>query len=784
MARRCDESSAMNFFNPVQFKHEPDPPRAIPAPETPPRDWKRLALVIGLGLLSWVATYVGMLELIEANMGELPLVHKAIIGFSVAMLMTMIVWLLDRIFAPGDAFTKACYVAGYLFLSVISVGFGFGFYWKVLESRGEASRSAESAITQVQTSLYAAVTRLEQLQTTLDQLTTISTQKADIERRTGQSCPNSGPGDGPRRKMRDEDAERFKFAADFVKGRVTGVKNDMSGLDADLQKIVKDDKSVIDPKTGTRNDFLRGIGRKLDFTVAGFNAFRSDPQLKQIRSDLSERAETTTLTGSKGTTLHCPDPQLQMALRGVVRAIDQLPELEKPKIAAVEGSEATIEAFRRLTTTFVGVLSFKLPPSADELRELQKKAMQSVEMSGEAKSRAPVLEQAGGLAKRDYVPLAVAIFVDLCLLLVSIGRPMNRFVGMQLAIREAERGPIYPILSRFYDIHADERRVKIFEVFREVIFDLNGQYHVAVPLNVPRYAENREELRREAQHLANVCYALEGRGILLRPRSFLPALMAPRELTRRGSKFIECYGDTRAAARLRKHEKPAFKVYRFQKGAWQEMILGAVMGAAHVAESERGRHPLRVPSLDEEAWDLPLSGSWSTHSHASEFSHRDGLTPHPPVDAPREHRSAGDEAAIRAHEAHLQRPATPPQASTYQRQTFFDPHSDVGARSDHQENREEVLQPALQGIEIANSNTAPSRENSALPPTHLTIADDRASSNPSEALVNRSENAIGEVPEEGSPGLHHDAPQNHAPAPEAIAIDEISGWFARDKKIR
>ena len=35
----------------------------------------------------------GMLELIEANMGDLPLIHKAIIAFSVGMLMTMIIWL-------------------------------------------------------------------------------------------------------------------------------------------------------------------------------------------------------------------------------------------------------------------------------------------------------------------------------------------------------------------------------------------------------------------------------------------------------------------------------------------------------------------------------------------------------------------------------------------------------------------------------------------------------------------------------------------------------------------
>ena len=163
----------------------------------------------------------------------------------------------------------------------------------------------------------------------------------------------------------------------------------MAGLDGDLQKIVKDDRSVIDAKTGNRNEFLRGVGRKLDLTVTGFNAFRSDPQLKQIRIDLADRAEKTTITGAKGVVISCPDGQLQMALRGVVRAIDQLPELEKPKIAAVEGSEAVIEAFRRLTTTFFGLLSFKLPPSADELRELQRKAVQSVEAAPTRRPASP-----------------------------------------------------------------------------------------------------------------------------------------------------------------------------------------------------------------------------------------------------------------------------------------------------------------------------------------------------------------------------------------------------------
>ena len=176
--------------------------------ERPGPDLKRLLLLIGLGGLSWVATYVGMLELIQANLGDLPLTHKVIIGFSCAMLMTMIVWLLDNMFAPVSFGTRLCYIAGYLFLSIISVGFGFGFYWKVLESHGVASRSAESAITQVQGELFGASTRLEQLQSTLDQLTTVSTEKADKERTSGRHLSQQRAG----RRAAPQDARRRRGA--------------------------------------------------------------------------------------------------------------------------------------------------------------------------------------------------------------------------------------------------------------------------------------------------------------------------------------------------------------------------------------------------------------------------------------------------------------------------------------------------------------------------------------------------------------------------------------------
>jgi hypothetical protein len=99
-------------------------------------------------------------------------------------------------------------------------------------------------------------------------------------------------------------------------------------------------------------------------------------------------------------------------------------------------------------------------------------------------------------------------------------------------------------------------------------------------------------LRREAHRLANLCYALEGKGILKRPRRPMRTSFVVRQLKQRNSKFVRCYGRSRPPryqsgwqtlksvwAETPDIEKPAFKVYRFRKGAWPEMILQAVMRA-------------------------------------------------------------------------------------------------------------------------------------------------------------------------------------------------------------
>ena len=73
--------------------------QSIESPESPDQrsarlktlflSFRRIFLLICLASLSWFATYTGMLELIRANTGDIPIVHQVAIGFAVATLMLM-----------------------------------------------------------------------------------------------------------------------------------------------------------------------------------------------------------------------------------------------------------------------------------------------------------------------------------------------------------------------------------------------------------------------------------------------------------------------------------------------------------------------------------------------------------------------------------------------------------------------------------------------------------------------------------------------------------------------
>ena len=557
------------------------------AGKKPGFSWMWLLLLSGLSILSWVSTYTGIMELIMASSGEVGLVPRIAVAFAVFMLQLMILYVLDAMFSGHLRWWLwPLYMFGYFVLFLIAVGFAFGFYWKYLEAGSVTTTSAESSLREVQSTLQLGSTRLEQMQTTFSSLSRISLEKAQTESTVGRTCAGSPPGDGPRRRLRDNDAQRFQFADQYIAQRASEVKTDITAVNAELQKMLQKDPSTIDA-TGSRNAFISGLNRQLGLVGTRFNALRTDPQLLQLRDELRTRAGQTTFPDERGGTFICPDPQLQTALNGVVRSINELPPLTPPLLRAYEGSEAVIEAFRRLTNS--GITTWK-----ETTASLQNGAA----AIGLASPADPVPPTIDGLTERDYIPLIIAIFVDLCILLVSINRPFGPFFELSRSMEAARRGTMNEYLETFYKVFQDQfdpaRRptaAQVIAPIQDVVFDHKGQYYAAVPLDFreedymdwlakrtgPKAAEaifqaTSQRPLEVSRYITSVFATLEGNDfvrLIEAKDDGLDAALIKQKLEQQGSVYAQA---------------DAFRVYRFREKAWARILMQSVGSSAAMSE--------------------------------------------------------------------------------------------------------------------------------------------------------------------------------------------------------
>jgi hypothetical protein len=278
---------------------------------------------------------------------------------------------------------------------------------------------------------------------------------------------------------------------------------------------------------------------------------------------------------------------LQTALNGVVRAIDELPVLNPPVLRSYEGSEAVIEAFRRLTNS--GITTS---------REITAGLQSGFAAIGLASEPEPVPATVGGLVERDYIPLIIAIFVDLCILLVSVNRPFGPFFALSQSMESARRGGMNEYLETFYKVFQDQfdpakrpTAVDVIAPIQDVVFDHKGKYYAAVPLDF-REEDYKEWLKKRigpqateavfqatsekplevSRYITSVFATLEGNGfvdLVEGADEGLDAKLIKQKLDQQGSVYAQA---------------DAFRLYRFREKAWAQILMQSVGSSAAVSE--------------------------------------------------------------------------------------------------------------------------------------------------------------------------------------------------------
>jgi hypothetical protein len=244
-----------------------------------------------------------------------------------------------------------------------------------------------------------------------------------------------------------------------------------------------------------------------------------------------------------------------------------------------------IEAFRRLTNS--GITSMK---------EFRAGVHNTVALTGLSARAEPVPPTVDGLTERDYIPLIIAIFVDLCILLVSVNRQFGPFFELSRSMDAARRGAMNDYLETFYKVFQDQfdldKRPTATEVIapiQDVVFDHKGRYYAAVPLDFReedyiRWLERRkgpgaaraifqatsDKPLEESRYITSVFATLEGSGFVVLIDAADDGLDFPlikQKLDQQGSVYAQA---------------DAFRLYRFKDRAWAQILIQSVAsGAAH-----------------------------------------------------------------------------------------------------------------------------------------------------------------------------------------------------------
>ena len=522
------------------------------------KNTKRWVLIVGLTFISGVATFRGMLEIIQANYaGDLDTIMVLAIAGAVALLMLMILYVLDTLFTRPRMIMMCVLLSVYVLLEMISIGFGFGFYWKIIAARSFVAQNTELATTDILTAMKVTRSRLENITESISDASAHSAAMATQETETGGTCDaNAQPTAGPRQRLRAQDEADMQLAKKQVDSRIASLAVVLNGL----EQSVADFRGVFaSGDISQRNAAVQRVSLNVRQAASQVNDFSVDPDIALLIGQLRERASKSEFVDARsGVSFSCPDQTLTRLLQRTVNALQNLPPLNPREIIAAEGPEATKLAFLRLTNYMVQVATsfdFSIQQLTDTEADLQRRRQEAVRLGQDTTTQVrPAPDNIKTLNESDIIPLLVAIFIDACIAVIAFDKQVRHYERYENQVNEAKNAHE----RVFFDFietmrgHDPNAREDGWSVLSTVIMNLFGNFYVAIP-------KSRDPVIASLKMFFS---GLEDQRVLQNV-SYVPFLkhFVRREFRKRDSSYQNY-----------RH----FDIYRFPRGAWASLLLNTI----------------------------------------------------------------------------------------------------------------------------------------------------------------------------------------------------------------
>lgn len=369
----------------------------------PLADYLPIIATVFFTIISFISSYSG----IHALMGS---VGNALVAFVFAGLFTlalqlMLVYAVFSFKKSHRAGAKFHWLSIYLICVFFSVGFGYSFWFEHIRVEDYAKEVYSGQINANKSKLTVFEQSYTQLASTLNNLAEYSKRIAKKEKEHGGTCDaNSPPGDGPRKRLREQDAETFKGFLPHFEQQRDKIRETVTSVRAETENV---DLTRLDE-----------VKRTLNEAVHEANGLKRDPQFEQLKAVLKRRIEAGRRGFTRdGETFTCEDQVLE-AQGLAIQNID-LPELKEVRFLDPADSKAILFlAFGRLmqlpALSLDWVPDLK-PQDREEMVAARRRAIQQASQESEAQSTEAVLTQA------DALPLLLGCMVDLLIFISTVG---------------------------------------------------------------------------------------------------------------------------------------------------------------------------------------------------------------------------------------------------------------------------------------------------------------------------------------------------------------------------
>jgi len=471
----------------------------------------------GLLMISAYAVLQGLMDIISVSQPALASGFQRFYIGAAAVLITAAMWVTLEVALSRGNLPKRVLAAGiYVLLALWSIGFGYGFWWKIIASRTETLAAIQGAATSVASQIQQTNAAVNRLEGSLEGVSAIALQQQNIETKSGGSCGiPSGPGFETLAKRRKVVTDEIDNLTNRIQARWIGPINVvLYGTplsDGSLSGGLQGELKRLDPKVMRE---LSADQRAQRFTEVRDASARAITRIDALNQQQGSEAVTELANLSRQLGVQrgeraftCYDPQLASALADAATQAKSPPRLSLPVFENSEGAAATAKAFQKIWSY----------------------AFWAVGLAASWIGLIAAPRDAVSLGGNDLIALIASCVIDICIFVFGVLRTRRPLDGSRLLQPSSDdsRDKLMASLKAFAaDDALDARRV-----FTACIIRAGNRYYFILPHLSSRMSS---KWRPRAMFLQNILLVFEE--VRAVDRSYEPTGLraALRSLLRRG----------------------------------------------------------------------------------------------------------------------------------------------------------------------------------------------------------------------------------------------------------